>query len=87
MEDVHHLDVREVLQAGAGVMGEPRGVELDDGLDVAPVVVDGLAPSAAHGSDGFDVDVHPASSVLWSAFCVAQRRSKSARMGAAMADA
>ena len=51
-----HHQVGEGRQAGHRVLSELRSVDADDGLDAAPIVVDGFGAAADDDSDGFKRD-------------------------------
>ena len=54
VEDEHHVDVREVGETDDGLGVEALRIELDRRLDLTPVVVVRLAPSASHVADRVD---------------------------------
>src|SRR3954454_16494613 len=58
MEEVHDLDVGEVLEAQRRVLVEQRAVEDDRRLYVPPVVVDRVLTPPDHAADGLDVEPH-----------------------------
>src|SRR5436190_7154027 len=59
VEEVHDLEVGELVEAQRGVGAEQLAVQHDRGLDVAPAVVAEVGTAAVDVADGLNVQLHP----------------------------